>query len=243
MSDEEKEYLSNVFRKFLQVLNAVNDNCVMKINERGLEFVSIDDNHICLAEAFISREAFPKWKVIKESYASINLGLIKKIFVSNTLIEGVKQNNNSEMEIFVGNPLKISLLIRSDLENEDIDTQIKHATNGTIFFEAIIPSKELMILLRIAKQAFDEISFCVSMCGVIWCSSFVHFRILKPLTANITNIRLKSLKFSVPMRYFSAILPALSLSDKLKISLTDREIVKILLSLNSERYKLSLFIS
>jgi len=71
----------------------------------------------------------------------------------------------------------------------------------------------------------------------------LNFSVLKTLTGDVTTVKFKNLKFSIPMKYFSAILPALSLSSKLKISLTEQGVMKALLLLNGGKYKLSLFIS
>ncbi|MEO0242910.1 MAG: hypothetical protein ABIM42_07745 [candidate division WOR-3 bacterium] len=216
---------------------------MMKISRRGLEFISIDDNNMCLANAFISRKVFHKWKVFKESYASINLDFLKKIFSSDTLIEEIKQNNESEIEIFVKKPLEMFLLIQSRLEYENVNTQIKHIIGGATFFEATLPSKDLMILLKKIRQACDEISFYINNGKILCLANFLNFSVLKTLTGDVTTVKFKNLKFSIPMKYFSAILPALSLSSKLKISLTEQGVMKALLLLNGGKYKLSLFIS
>jgi len=231
-----------IFQKLLQVLTSINSSCVLEIDGKGLKITCADDNYRCIGKAFISRQAFPKWKVSSKLSMVINLDFLKKVLSSNASIEEVKQTDNSRIEILFGKPTRMMLSIQNDGENDAKDIESMRTSVGTTIFKTVIRSQELGLFLKTVGQICDEITFQVNSKGLVSTTNFLNFTTSKLLSTEVINKKPRCLRFSVPTKYLSALLPVLNFTDSLKLSLTDNNIVVVLLQFG-KKYKLRLFIS
>jgi len=234
--------LTRILQKFLQVLSSINSSCVLEISDKGLRIICVDDNYRCVGDAFISQRAFPKWRISSKLSMNINLDFLRKVLSSNASIEEIKQTSSSEIEILFGEPIRMMLSIQNNDENHTMNTEFTRIAGGTIIFDTIISSQELRLFLKTVGQVCDEIAFQVSNKGLVSSTNFLNFTTSKLLTSDMIKRNFRVLRFSVPMKYLSALRPVLNLTDSLRLSLTNRNVMRTLLHIG-RKYKLRLFIS
>jgi hypothetical protein len=242
MSERASVWTTRILQKFLQVLASINSNCVLEIDKKGLRIVSVDDNYRCVGEAFVSQRAFSKWRISSRLSMNINLDFLKKVLSSNASIEEVRQTVKSGIEVLFGEPIRMTLTIRGNVEDHSKNTEFLQIPIGAIIFDTMIRSHELGLFLKTVGQACDEIGFQVDSRGLISSTNFLNFTTLKLLSSEVRKWDTRVLRFSVPMRYLSALLPVLNFTDSLRLCLTNRDIVIVLLQFG-RKYKLKLFIS
>jgi len=226
MVEDVGESLEEIMPKIIKVLSAVSQECFLIIGERGLEFLTMDEDLRFQVLVSIAKELIKEWHVRSEHILRVNTDILRNIFYSRQPMTGVKDLKENIIKIKFGEHKSISLHIFR--EGNLSKLKLVRLREDDQLFSIEIPSTELRKFLKMVGNASDELIFETKdgkniriKAEYLNCSLSGK---IEPISIRKTVSRLR---FSIPLKYLRILIPLFDLSEMHSLTLMRNNIFVI----------------